>query len=314
VTQGVGDTFGDSVIIRTDVEPNDQWRASRRKGLGGSDAAAALGLSRWRGRWETYGIKRGELPDASETVRMRRGRDLEPLVADWFAAESGMILCNPRVMLRSVRWPFMFANPDRFVGPSLSEATAGVEIKATGGRGAKDWEDGGAPVDARLQCIHYLAVTGLPRWYLVAHMGGTDDLAVVVIERNAADIANLVKAEQSFWQCVEDGRPPGVDERDTTRAALNARWPEVDPGSQTEVDASLLAWIDKRAQAKCEMDQASDRLTEAENHIRAAIGEHETATYGGKTVATWKWQDRKAYEVAASRSRVLRIKHREVNA
>lgn len=305
--QDVGDRFGRSIIVRTDVEPNEEWRTNRRSGMGGSDAAASLGASRWRGRWETYAVKRGELPDAKETDRMRRGRDLEPVVADWFARESGLVLCNPRVMLRSIEWPFMLATPDRLVGPSLSEATAGVEIKTTGWRGAYEWDDGSAPVEAQLQCIHYLAVTGLPRWYLVGYMGGTDDLAIRCIEYNERDVRNLVASERRFWEDhVLTGTPPGATGADSERVALNARWTA--PAGSVDLSDDVMAWITKREQALADRYAASDRLTEADNHIRVAMGDHETATYDGRTVATWKWQERKAYEVAASRSRVLRIK------
>jgi putative phage-type endonuclease len=306
--QAVGDRVGGAVVVALDVEPGDEaWLAARRRGLGGSDAAVVAGMSRWRGPYELYAQKRGELPEADETSRMRRGRDLEPLIAEWFASESGLVLCNPRALLRSARWPWMLATPDRLVGPSLSEASEGVEIKATGLRGASDWHEGEVPDEAYWQCVHYLAVTGFARWHLVGLAGGTDDLAHVVIEASEAPIAPLAKVEGDFWQRVLDGRPPAPDGKASTAAALAARWPDADPTATVEVGADVLTWITKRAEAKAALEVADTALRDAESHIKAAIGDASIATHEGRTVATWKWQDRAAHEVKASRSRVLRV-------
>ena len=44
-----------------------EWLNWRRTGLGGSDIAAVLGLSKWRTPWDVWADKKGLLPEKEET-------------------------------------------------------------------------------------------------------------------------------------------------------------------------------------------------------------------------------------------------------
>ena len=52
------------VLTRTDQLDRPSWLAARRAGIGGSDAAAILGLDPFKSPLAVYMDKRGELPDA----------------------------------------------------------------------------------------------------------------------------------------------------------------------------------------------------------------------------------------------------------
>lgn len=293
-----------AAVVATDVERDDAWLALRRTGLGGSDAAPALGMSAYQGQFELYLHKRGELPDVEDNRFMEWGRELEPVIARMYARQAGVVLCDPRVLLRSVRWPWMLATPDRLIGPSPSEATEGLELKNVGARQAWKWQDGEAPAEHLLQCHHYLAVTGLPRWRLVGFVGG-NELVEVAVERDESLLANLAEAERVFWERVTEGRPPPADEG--SAGAIRQRWPEAAQGSVVEVDPQVLEWIEHRARAKAAITEATTELNLAENTIKAAIGEAEAATVGGQVVATWKTSQRAGYVVEPATVRTLRI-------
>ena len=55
-------------------EQRQAWLAERRTGIGGSDAAAACGLSKYKTRLELWLDKRGELETADQQFRQMQGQ------------------------------------------------------------------------------------------------------------------------------------------------------------------------------------------------------------------------------------------------
>jgi hypothetical protein len=63
----------------------EQWFEERRKGIGGSDAAAVAGLSRYRTPIQVYMEKLGLIDPPEENEAMYWGKKLEDLVAEEFS-------------------------------------------------------------------------------------------------------------------------------------------------------------------------------------------------------------------------------------
>jgi len=57
------------------------WLSERWKSIGGSDAAAVVGLSQWATPFTVWCDKTGRVPDREDNEAMRQGRDLEEYVA-----------------------------------------------------------------------------------------------------------------------------------------------------------------------------------------------------------------------------------------
>lgn len=74
------------------TDNRDGWLKARKRGIGGSDAAAALGMSPWKTQLELYLEKRGELmaPDI-DSEAMLWGRVLEPVIRQQYAERTGKI-------------------------------------------------------------------------------------------------------------------------------------------------------------------------------------------------------------------------------
>jgi predicted phage-related endonuclease len=71
------------------------------------------------------------------------------------------------------------------------------------------------------QCQHYMAVTGLPVWY-IAILCFQRGFYVFRIERNEEDIAALIESEQEFWnENVLKDIPPATDGSYSTTSSLN---------------------------------------------------------------------------------------------
>ena len=74
------------VMAKTlDISKNE-WLELRRKGIGGSDAAAIIGLDRYRSAFDVYAEKVGLKIEEPDNEAMRQGRDLEDYVSLSFRA------------------------------------------------------------------------------------------------------------------------------------------------------------------------------------------------------------------------------------
>ena len=80
------------VLVDTAQLTRPEWLEYRRKGLGGSDAAAGLGISPFRTARDLYYDKLGVVTadDQENWVAMEVGNLLEPLVARIFAKKTGL--------------------------------------------------------------------------------------------------------------------------------------------------------------------------------------------------------------------------------
>ena len=53
-----------------------EWLALRKRGIGGSDASAIMGVNPYRSAWSVWADKTGQLPAEDETEAMRQRRTL----------------------------------------------------------------------------------------------------------------------------------------------------------------------------------------------------------------------------------------------
>jgi putative phage-type endonuclease len=183
----------------------DEWLAARRAGIGGSDAAAVLGLSPWSSPLDVYLAKIGEAVDPADTPAMAWGRRLERVILDAYVEQAGVSVDAPvgvYRLLRSSTRPWQIYSPDAMADDRL------VEIKTA--RTSEGWGEpgtGDVPDVYAIQVQHGMAVTGLPRCDVAVLIGGSD-FRVYTVERDDALIADLIAAEASFWRRVEARDPP----------------------------------------------------------------------------------------------------------
>ncbi|MHB8290444.1 MAG: YqaJ viral recombinase family protein, partial [Acidimicrobiales bacterium] len=69
-----------------------EFVAQRRTGLGGSDAAGLLGLSRYSSAYAIWAEKMGITTDIADNERMRWGRSIEALLLAWAEEELARFL------------------------------------------------------------------------------------------------------------------------------------------------------------------------------------------------------------------------------
>lgn len=286
------------IVADTATMPREEWLVLRRQGLGGSDAAASMGLSPYMSPLALYLDKVDPAPDEDKEI-FEAGRRAEPLILKWFGDQTGMKVESYPVLMRSKRWSFMLANVDAIATDEHGEVSI-LEAKNVGSYGARDWDDG-PPLHVRLQGQHYLAVTGAARVYFAALIGG-NHFTWFCVDRDEELIADMVKAEERMWTMIQMRRMPDVDGSESTKKALKAHYGTVER-EEIEVSSEFLTLLHHRRALKATVDMDQSRLDEIENKMIVAMQGAEIATHQGEIVATWKSSEKKSYTVKASTSR-----------
>jgi putative phage-type endonuclease len=195
----------------------------RRTGLGGSDAAKALGVSPFGGRMDLYLEKQGQSAPLLETEAMRWGNILEDPIAREYARRSGRRVRRAADTLRHPVYPFLYAHIDRW-SEKKGTPRRGLECKTAGVFTAQDFGEPGTdqvPDYYHVQCDHYMAVTGASSWDLAVLIGG-QRFAVYTIARDEELIEELVRQEVEFWNNhVVPGIPPTIDGSEGSTRFLN---------------------------------------------------------------------------------------------
>ena len=171
-------SFPSDILVRDIDQLNyNEWLQVRRSGIGGSDAAAALGLSKWKSPLELWEEKAlGKSQSKQDSEPMRWGRLLEPVIREEFSRRTGFAVSVCRSMLRAPQWPWMQANLDGLI--EIPGRGIGVfEVKTASAFKDSDWSGNDdshprCPDAYALQVAHYLAVTGLEYAVLCVLIGG----------------------------------------------------------------------------------------------------------------------------------------------
>jgi len=162
------------VFADTRKMSHEEWLASRRNGIGGSDASAILGVNPYSSPLKVYLDKIGKSEDKETNEAMRQGTDLEQYVADRFVEATGKKVRKCNKILQHPEYPWMLANIDR----DIVGENAGLECKTISAFDIEDkLENGEYPAHYYVQCVHYMAITGADRWYLAVLVLGRDSIA-----------------------------------------------------------------------------------------------------------------------------------------
>jgi len=277
-------------FIDTRNMPRSVWLEHRRRTIGGSDAAAILGLHRNSTPMTVWADKTGRLPPEEETEAMRQGRDLEPYVADRWCEETGKKVHRVNRMIYNPAYPYAHADIDRKV---VGE-NAGLECKTISAFDIEDkLENGEYPAHYYVQCVHYMAITGADRWYLAVLVLGRG-FYCFVIERNEDEIAALMEQETAFWETyVLPDVPPPVDGEEPTTDALKKMYSDT-VSADVRLDDDILVQYEK---FKTERDTAAKSMEAAKQSIMLKMAECETGHSDAYEVK-WKKQQRRSYDVA----------------
>jgi len=179
------------------------WLEERRKGIGGSDVAAIMGISPWKTAYQVYREKRKEVEDWSGNSLTDWGKRMEPAIRQWYSDTTGRDVRLPDKIMYHPKHPFMLASLDGFTDDGRV-----VEIKTA--RSGKDWgepETNQIPDYYAVQVHHYMTITGFQVADIpVSIAGSSPSLYVVEADKEISEM--IIEACAKFWERVQTGNPP----------------------------------------------------------------------------------------------------------
>jgi putative phage-type endonuclease len=279
-----------NVLINTLNIDKEEWLEWRKKGIGGSDAAAIIGLNKYKSAFEVYAEKLGLKTNTEDNESMRQGRDLEEYVATRFTESTGKKVRRRNAMLQHPEHQFMIADIDRWI---VGE-NAGLECKTTSVLNQHKFAQGEFPPNYYVQCMHYMAVTGAERWYL-AVLVLNKAFHVFTIERDESEIQALIAAEKDFWENhVMKQITPAPDGSEATSEIIKQLYPEAKRQDQVALfgqEEKIEQYLSLNAKLK-ELERERDKLKQ---ELQLAMGDAEIGQAQGYVIK-WKNQVRQTLD------------------
>lgn len=278
----------------------ETWLAERRRGIGSSDVAKILGLSKFGTALSVYLDKIGESTDGGMTPNQEWGLRLEPAMAAAVIDQYGWNLAKtPAIIHREHR--FMRSNPDRM---RIDTANEVVEFKTS--RSADGWgepETDEIPLDYQVQVQHQMEVCHATyevetAWVFVL-IGGAD-FRRYRIPYDPEFLPTILPALQEFWHRVETRTPPEPDwSHPTTLESVQSLYKPM-IGKSVALEDSCVPLATEYVRLGAEASAVSERRDAVKAQLIAAMGDAELAVLPDGRTVTRKKVDRKGGVVAPS--------------
>lgn len=257
-------------------EDNDGWLEQRKKGIGGSDVAAIMGLSPWKSPLEVWLEKTGRAsaPDLSERESVAMGTELEGDVLEMYRRRHPTYrVQRVNAILVDKERPWAQASLDGITrDPELGWGV--LEIK-TGSR-ESEWKDG-VPLHYLTQVTHYLSVTGYPFADVAALIGDYGlHYHEYRIMRDEDDLQSVVESVDEFWadQVEKDVMPPYVSALASEGKALHELYKrsdgEMEPSDAERTEKLARLVLDLTAR----VNESTGQKLSASNELKRLVGEH----------------------------------------
>lgn len=276
-----------------------EWLADRKTGIGGSDIAAILGLSKWRTPLDVYLDKRGEAAPQDENEAMHWGNVHEAAIRSHYEAVTGRRVTVPG-MIRGEDASHI-ANVD-----GITDDGRILEIKTA--RYPDGWGEPGSdqvPMHYLLQVQWYMAITSLPVADVAVLIGG-NEFRLYEVPADPELHTTMQEAAADFWECVVTGTPPAP----VSLAEVQQFYGSKSEPTAVEAGADIIAAHSELLDLKAQICELEARESELKAAVMLAMGENDTLTDNGRTIATWKMSaGRKSFDAAA-----LKAAHPELHA
>ncbi len=253
----------------------EQWIEERRRGIGGSDAAKVMGLSRWGGPFTVYQDKVNGVRTPVDSEAVHFGNVLEDIVAQEFARREGVKVRRRNSMTFSQEHPFMIANIDR----ELVGEKVGLECKTASAYKSGEWEGDELPDEYYVQVQHYCSVMDWEGCWIACLIGG-QRFIYKYVPRNESFIGSMIRMERDFWEGhVLPQNPPPMGMFDENIVGLMGQEDQTMLRASPE-DIELARELLKVRTLYGELES---RKKDLELRLKGRIGEHS----GLDGIATW---------------------------
>lgn len=291
------------VIASTKDMPREQWLELRKKGIGGSDAAKVLGVSKYGSPLTAYMEKKGKYtpkvtPATEEAAKW--GTIMEPVLRDEFRKtinkEREAAGLKP---LRVQQRHALFAHDDfDFMRTNLDGVILGhekgfgiLEIKTASEYLREEWEGEDIPNQYYIQVQHNIKVMEADFAYVAALVGG-NKFRYYFIDRDDEIIKHIVQMEHNFWNnYFLENIPPTPSHSDAETEMLKILYPRSYDEPVTVLPVQFADLVEKIDDYKKQQKVLKELETDAKNKIMFAMKDSGVA-FAGPHQISWKENSR----------------------
>lgn len=299
-------------IERIPITDRESWLRMRKQDVTASVIGALWGVHPYQTPLGLYVEKSGvDIPEIDNAV-LRRGRLLESAVAqavaeerpDWSVTKATAYLRDPTARIGATPDFWIDGDPrGRIVMQAKTVAPSVFK---------KQWTEDMPPFWIVLQAhteamlagaaLGIIAALVIDPWKL--------DLHIYDVPRNATAEKKIMDGVRQFWADVEAKREPKADYK-LDGALLAQMFEHETPGKIVDLtnDNMMPELLDERERLSDAIKDAEIKKKTIETEIKAKIGDAEFALTRAKRIS-WKTVNRKAYTVAATSYRQLRVSDR----
>lgn len=266
----------------------EYWLRARKTGIGASEMAAVMGISPYASPYSVWADKvTDEVDDRQPSGRQYWGLKHEPMIAEEFAARTGLEVWDPGqyTIFRDAGQPYLFATPDRLIRHPDGRSSP-LECKKVSLDQWHKWDDC-PPAHILIQVCQQVLVLNAHTGFLAALIGD-DEYRIYPVPRDVAMIADIRATAAEFWGYVERREPPEIDGHTATTEAIKRMHPTGDDELAVELPSELVLATEELAELKAKQKDLDCRKTELENRIKAEMGD---ATIGRLGKYTWTWKE-----------------------
>lgn len=261
-----------------------EQKQERKLGLGATDCAVVMGLSRYKTPYELWLEKTGRKEE--ETIltddRLHLRHAHEETIAREYARRKNVKLRRVNQTIHHKKYPFMLCNLDRVI---IGEKKI-VECKSASGFMRSHWGESGsdvAPIEYLLQVQHQMACAEYDDSDIAALID-IDDYRIFSTPRNQKVIANIESTSDRFWHenVLADVAPPP-----TTRGDLKLMYP-LNNGNFIEATTEILERLDFLQAIKDDIKIMEGNKAEHEKEIIEFIAANDGIKLDDKVLATFQ--------------------------
>ena len=263
-----------NILTETEGLSHEEWLRWRKKGIGGSDVSAILGINKWVSAIQLWLDKTNQSNDPIEVNEaMQWGTILEPVIRNHFATVTGKNVTEVKAMLSHPDYPFMIADVDGVTTDDNGDPAI-LEIKTASEYKRDEWSEG-VPTYYQTQVQHYLCVTGVSKAYVAVLIGG-NSFRIYEVDADAEIQQMLIAVEKNFWDKVQNMIRPDMDGSDAAKDLLDRIYVG---GIEEEINLpdEALEWVDAYIEAAAKEDNAKALKQQASNHIKEIMGDFDKA-------------------------------------
>ena len=210
------------MVNRQTLPSREAWLKARENTIGGSDAAAVIGMSPWMSNVDLWEIKTGQKKqeDVSDNPLVKYGTEAEKYLRELFRLDHPEMTVHyyENNLFTNDDYPWAHYSADGWMFDRESGKFGLLEIKTAEMLGQSSWLkwDMGIPNHYLAQICQGLAVTGLDFAILKAQLKYWKEDRLFITTREyryereqlEEDIQYLMTAEEQLWEGIQSGKRP----------------------------------------------------------------------------------------------------------